>query len=184
MFTKYYDFVNETLNSYNESSNSTYSSGCVMLFFDFPEMKQIHDAIDDAHVIEFEDEPHVTLLYGLDEQVTLDEVKEKLDKIQFGTIQVYNVSLFENDNDVLKFDVKYPTRGGAFLHKGNSLLRELPYESDYDEYLPHMTICYLEKGTGKTYCDNMKDLEFTLKPQYAVFSQPDGTKTKIQINVA
>lgn len=30
----------------------------------------------------------------------------------------------------------------------------------------------------------MKDLEFTLKLQYAVFSQPDGTKSKIQIIVA
>lgn len=169
----------------SEKSGDSYSSGCVMLYFDFPMMNKIHDGIDQADLYEeegdrtfgLEDEPHVTLLYGLEESVTPEEVKEILDKFQFGPCKLHNASLFENDYDVLKFDVS-----GENLHEANEALRELPYNNQYPDYHPHCTIGYLLKGTGKKYCDRMKGREYDLTPTYAVFSQPDGTKTKIKIN--
>jgi hypothetical protein len=174
-----------------EKSGDAYSSGCVMLYFDFPMMNKIHDGInpDDLYEEEgdrtygLEDEPHVTLLYGLEDSVTPEHVKEIVDKFKFGKLVAHNVSLFENDYDVLKFDIRYPTRGGAFLHKCNSALRNLPYNNQYPDYHPHMTIAYLQKGTGKKYCERMKGHEYDLVPSHAVFSQPDGTKTKIKISI-
>ena len=171
---------------FTEKSGDSYSSGCVMLYFDFPMMNKIHDGIDSKDLYEeeddrtfgLEDEPHCTLLYGLEEQVTVDQVKEILDQHTFDTCRVHNASLFENDYDVLKFDVE-----GDSLHACNESLRELPYNNQYPDYHPHMTIAYLKKGTGKKYCDRMKGHEYELVPTHAVFSQPDGTKTKMRVNI-
>lgn len=169
-----------------EKSGDSYSSGCVMLYFDFPQMLKIHDAINpnDIYVEEgdrtfgLEDEPHCTLLYGLEDSVSIKEVKEILDQHTFGTCKVHNASLFENEYDVFKFDVN-----GDSLHACNKSLCKLPYNNQYPDYHPHMTIAYLKKGTGKRYCDMLKDQEFELTPNYAVFSQTDGTKTRIKIKI-
>lgn len=169
-----------------EKSGDSYSSGCVMLYFDFPQINKIHDAINPNDLYEeegdrtfgLEDESHVTLLYGLDESVTPEQVKEILDKFKFGICKLHNASLFENEYDVLKFDVN-----GDSLHEANAALRELPYKNDYPDYHPHSTIGYLKKGCGKRYANMLKNQEFELTPTYAVFSQPDGTKTKMNINI-
>ena len=170
-----------------EKTSDSYSRGCVMLYFDFPEMTDIQREIDPADIYEeegdrtfgLEDEPHVTLLYGLDKEVTSKQVKDILNGFTFGKCKFHNASLFENEYDVLKFDVD-----GDSLHKANKALCELPYKNDYPDYHPHATIGYLKKGAGKKYCDKLKGQEHLLSPTYAVFSQPDGTKNKININIA
>lgn len=169
-----------------EKSGDSYSAGCVMLHFDFPMMNKIHDNIDSNDLYEeegdrtfgLEDEPHCTLLYGLDRSVTPEQVKDILDQYTFGPCKVHNASLFEKEYDVLKFDVK-----GDSLHECNKSLCSLPHNSQYPDYHPHMTIAYLKKGSGKKYCDQMKDQEYVLVPTHAIFSQPDGTQNKIKISV-
>ena len=57
----------------NEKAGDVYEYGCAMLYFDFPEINKVHDAIDPKELYEEEDdrsygienEPHTTLLYGL-----------------------------------------------------------------------------------------------------------------------
>jgi 2'-5' RNA ligase len=166
--------------------------GCVMLNFDFPELNKIHDIIDSKDIYEdpsdssfgLETEPHVTLLYGLHKGVSDNDVKFTLKKFIFGACKVENPSVFKNpDYDVLKYDVNYPTRGGAFLHKANTALKELPYTSDFPDYHPHMTIAYLKKGTGQRYVDALKGSSFTLLPKYAKYSKPDGSDVKLNISL-
>lgn len=169
-----------------EKSGDSYSSGCVMLYFDFPQMEEIHENIDKKDLYEeegdrtfgLEDEPHCTLLYGLEHDVTVEQVKEIIDQHTFGTCTVHNASLFENDYDVLKFDVE-----GDSLHACNKSLCQLPYNNQYPDYHPHMTIAYLKKGAGKKYAEGMKTQEYELVPTHVVFSQPDGTKNKIKIKI-
>ena len=170
----------------NEKNDNTYSYGCVMLYFYFPNIKKIHGGILEEDIYEedndktfgLEDEPHCTLLYGLEKEVTIEQVTEILDKQTFGTCNLANASLFENEYDVLKFDVK-----GDSLIESNKALCELPYHSDYPDYHAHMTLAYLKKGTGKKYCETLNGEEYNEVPSYAVFSQPDGTKTKIKIKI-
>ena len=140
------------INLLNEGKQ-TYNYGCVMLYFDFPEINKIHDAINpkDVYVDEedssfgFEDEPHCTLLYGLHEGVTTKDIKKVVEKYSYPKVIAYNSSLFENEKyDVLKFDIK-----GDNLHETNNDLKQYPYSSDYPDYHPHMTIAYLKSGTGK-----------------------------------
>jgi len=175
----------------NENSTSTYDYGCAMLHFTFPEMEQIQELIKPMDVYRragdksygLEDEPHTTLLYGLhDDEITLDEVEAIFDKYTFYTVKVHNPSLFETDEyDVLKFEVE-----GDNLHEINSDFKEYPFTSNYPDYNPHLTIGYIRRGRGQKYVDllNEKGMnEYWLAPQYGVYSQPDGTKNKIEIVV-
>jgi 2'-5' RNA ligase len=129
-----------------------------------------------------EDEPHTTLLYGLHEEVTLKQVENILDGYTYYTCKVSNPSLFKNEEfDVLKFDVT-----GDNLHETNKSLKELPHTSTYPNYHPHLTIGYIKPGKGQRYVDIINDLdetEYWLAPKYAVYSQPNGKKTKINIRI-
>ena len=167
------------------NENHKYEYGCVMLYFDFPDMKSLHKKIDvnDIHNPDgsfgLETEPHTTLLFGLHPEVTDDHIKEVLSKHRFGSCQIRNASLFENtEYDVLKFDVS-----GEGLHECNSDLKKYPHTTSFPIYHPHMTIGYLKSGTGKKHTELFKNMMFSLTPQYAVYSKPDGTKTKFKINL-
>lgn len=171
----------------NENSSSTYDYGCVMLYFNFPEMNKIHDAIDPKDVYTetgdktygLEDEPHTTLLYGLHPEVSLDDVKKVLDSYTYYPCTIKNASLFENDQyDVLKFDVS-----GKSLHETNADLKQYPYTSNFPNYHPHMTIGYITSGQGARYAKMLKGVQYTLTPTHAIYSHPNGTKDKIEIKV-
>jgi 2'-5' RNA ligase len=161
--------------------------GCVMLYFDFPKMEKIHNMIDskDVYIQEgdrtfgLEDEPHCTLLFGLHEGVTTEDVKSVLDKHEYSPCIIHKASLFQNpDYDVLKFDVK-----GEKLHQTNKELQQYPFTSNFPDYHPHMTIGYLKPGTGEQYTKKLKDQEYELTPSYAVYSKPNGEKEKIKIKI-
>ena len=173
-----------------------YEYGCVMLYSSFPtQVIKLQDIINpkDLYVADdnggygLETEAHCTLLYGLHDGVSLDDVKSKISNIVFDELKITGPTLFENENfDVLKYDVNYPTRGGAFLHKANNALTELPNTQSFPDYHPHMTISYIKPGLGKKYVELFKSKnasEFIIKPDYAVFSEPNGTKTKFKVKI-
>lgn len=163
--------------------------GCVMLYFKFPQLKKIQSEIDEEDIYKGEDgsertfgletDPHITLLYGLHEGVSILEVKSVLNQLTFSTCTVHNASLFTDpEYDVLKFDVS-----GQNLKEANKALKEFPFTSDFDVYHPHLTIGYLKPGTGKKYTKMLSGFKFNLTPVYAVYSMTDGTKNKIKIKV-
>lgn len=170
-----------------EKKGDSYEYGCAMLYFKFPQIKEIHDQIDpdDLYTEEgprsygIEDEPHITLLFGIHPEVSLDEIVDILDRHTYTPCQVHNASLFENERyDVLKFDVK-----GADLHETNEELCELPHTNKFPDYHPHMTIAYVKSGKGKKYTDLFEGKEYELIPRYGLYSAPDGEKDKITIKV-
>ena len=178
----------------NEKKGDSYSYGCVMLYFDFPQMNEIHDQIneEDLYTEEedrtygFEDEPHVTLLYGLHDDVTLDQIKEIIEDIKFPDLVLHNASLFENKYDVLKFDIitadsRTDKNNKDVLQNTNEELAKLPHTNDFPDYHPHATIAYIKKGLGEKYTEKLKDQEYTVKPSHIVYSEANGTKTKIKI---
>ena len=160
--------------------------GCAMVYFDFPEMKEIHDMISEDHIYTqegdrsfgLEDEPHCTLLYGLHEEVSNNDIKSIIDNYEFGACTISNPSLFENkDYDVLKFDVS-----GYNLNEINKELSKLPHTTDYPDYHPHMTIAYIKPGKGKIYTKLLKGKEYNLTPNKVIYSRPDGDQEEIKIN--
>jgi 2'-5' RNA ligase len=158
-----------------------------MLYFDFPIINQIHGVINGEDIFQdpddpsfgLETEPHTTLLYGLHDGVTKQNIKNVLDKFTFDAFKISNASLFESENfDVLKFDVV-----GDGLYEANAELIKYPNTQTYPDYHPHLTIAYLNSGKGKQYVKELNGLEFELTPKYAVYSMPSGDKIKISINI-
>lgn len=97
-----------------------------------------------------EDEPHVTVLYGLQ---SLDGVEKAISGFGKVAITLGETSIFENDEyDVVKIDVD-----SEQLHRLNGVVAKLPNENKYDEYEPHVTLAYVKKGAGEKYV-GMRDV--------------------------
>lgn len=170
-----------------ENSESTYDYGCVMVYFNFPQLKDIHSKIDEEDIYTeegdktygIENEPHATILYGIhSDEVKDNEIINTLKGSDVGKIILHNASLFENEKyDVLKLDAF-----NGNLHKLNKELQKFPFTSDYPEYHPHATISYIKKGKGKKYVDMFKDKHFEVTPSKFVYSKPDGSKVEQQIS--
>lgn len=161
--------------------------GCVMLYYDFPEMFKIHSMISpqDIYTEEgdrtfgLEEEPHTTLLFGLHEGVSNEQVQSVLDEVTFGECKLHNISKFTNPKyDVIKFDVV-----GPGLHTVNSKLKQLPYTSNFPKYHPHSTVAYLKPETSNKYIETLKGQEFNLLPLHAVYSKPNGEQVKMSIKI-
>jgi len=159
--------------------------GCAMLFFEFPEMKELQKEIDKDDLYEEEDddsyglekEPHVTLLFGFHKEVEPKDIKEIVQGIEFGPIECTKVSAFENEKyDVLKFDIKCKE-----LHEANKLLQELPHTNKFKDYVPHATIAYLKSGQAKKYIKLFKGKKFNPLVKKGVYSMPDGDKISFKV---
>jgi len=168
------DFINEATNE---------DKGCAMLYFDFPDMNKIHNMIEGEDIYDdetekygLETEPHCTILYGFHCGSTDgNKVIEMLKSSNIPSeLKLENASLFENEFDVLKFDVV-----GDGLAEMNKLMTDnFEYSSDYPDYHPHCTIAYLKKGMGKKYVEKLKDQVFSIKPELIVYSDSKRNKTK------
>lgn len=102
-----------------------------------------------------ETKPHVTVLYGLHDEVHEDLVCRVCQGVEGPLeVEVKGLSTFDKDGyDVLKFDVD-----SNLLRKMNKAFRSFPYTNDYEgEFDPHMTIAYLKKGTASKYMDKFDD---------------------------
>ena len=141
---------------------------CIMVGYGpIEKIEKIQESIDENDILQLEKEPHITLLYGLYENVTWDDVKKYLSPLEEYKTMLYNISLFENDEfDVLKMDINSDK-----MIKTNKLLRDnLPHDDLHPEYHPHMTIAYLKAGTGKKYEKNMLDRIIGITPTEFLYS--------------
>lgn len=169
-----------------ENSSSTYKYGCAMVFFDFPQMNDIHSKIDknDIYIEDgdksfgLEDEPHVTLLYGIHSDEVSDDtvfsiLKDDLNKLN--TLELFEVSSFNND----KYDVLKLKADDNILNELNKKLRSLPHTTDYPDYNAHCTLAYLKSGASDKYIKMFNGSKFKVKPNKIVYSKPDGSKKNL-----
>ena len=178
---KYIEFLLE-----KKKEKPLYEYGCAMLYFDLPDIKEIHKKIDKDDIYDevgfgLEKDSHLTLLFGiLPDKIKSDkEIFDTILEFKIPTLILYNGSIFENDDfDVLKFDVKskmkdYKKKDDVLFQINKELTDKFPYKTDYPEYHPHSTISYLKKGTGKKYIKILKDLEYEATPTKIEYSKPD-----------
>ena len=173
---KYTQFLNESVQ---------YKLGCVMMEVPISNWEEITSSIDKEDIYEVEGEnygiqsnPHVTILYGLHKEVSLDQIKSVFEDIDVSIdIKIEGIGVFENENfDVVKFNV-IPSETLLDL---NNKLSEFPNSNEYPEYKPHITIAYMKKGCGKKY----EDLEYRHSVENideVCYSMPDGSKEYFKI---
>lgn len=169
------------------TENQKYEYGCVMIYINTKPTKVAQKYIEREDIYEEESDrtfglektPHITCLYGLHNDVTPKQVKEILDQYKISYFIGNNISCFNNPKyDVLKWDIK-----GDVLFDINKELTKLPYTSDFPNYHPHSTIAYLQPGKGDKYVKLFKGIEVKFKPLYGVYSEANGNKTKIKLNI-
>ncbi len=172
-----YEKFMRSINEAKKEKQKKYPYGCSMLYFDFPQMKILHDEIseDDIYTEDgygLESEPHITLLYGLHSDEIEDDQVLDISSKEIQSVGLGNPSLFENEKfDVLKLDAE-----ADFLYDINKNLSKLPHTTDYPNYHPHCTVAYLKPGTGKKYTKLFKGRIYEVFPTRVVYSKPDGTK--------
>lgn len=177
------DINNIELKSITEGQDKKIEYGALMLDFEVKKWKEITDIIEpddiyDKPTFGIENNPHVTILYGLHENVKINDVKstlkDKYDLKKDIEIELIGISHFDTPNyDVVKFDVKSKT-----LIELNKEMKKLPHTSSYPNYHPHMTISYVKKGTGKKYKEKF-DETIKLKSNKIVYSNANGSKNYI-----
>jgi len=171
-----------------EKKGDKYETGAVVLNVIIPK-QLLHSKISKEDLFQeegdrtygIEDEPHITLLFGLHSDEIIDnDIKKCISEFTFPELILHNVSLFNNDNyDVLKFDVLDKSKT---LVKCNVALKQFPYSNDYPEYHPHCTIAYIKPGLGDKYVKLFKKLKFVVEPELCIYSKPDGSKQKFGIS--
>ena len=166
-----------------EKDSKMYEYGCLMVYLSLPNWNDFISKIDDSDLFETdndrygkETEPHCTILYGIHSDVSDDEVEslfEGLDKSDFD-IEIQGIDCFYNkDYDVLKMNVV-----SNKLNDLNTLAKSLPYTSQYQDYKPHLTLGYLQKGKGSKYTDPTFTMSIDSIDKI-VYSKPNGEKIDI-----
>jgi tRNA nucleotidyltransferase (CCA-adding enzyme) len=159
-----------------------YSSTQVELPIDLGKMiaKVLSDKIDknDLHPTETNDVFHITVRYGLhttdvkDVELNLDQ--NKID-VSISVTDIFKID--DEDYDVLIHRIDSPD-----LNYLNEKLGNLPNTSTHPFYQPHMTLCYLKRGTGEKYKNLVTGLEGTvLSFNKLVFSSAKGNKIAINL---
>ncbi len=176
---KYKQFIKESINGHKY--------GCVMIDVPVSNWEEITSWIDPEDIYEedgdstygIQKRPHLTLLYGLHKEVSIEEVKSVFDSFDGDIdIEVNGVDIFENSKfDVVKFNVE-PKGSLQYLF---DKLSELPNSNEYPDYKPHLTIAYVKKGTGKKYIK--PDYKYTVKNINKItYSDAIGKEYKFDIN--
>lgn len=146
---------------------------CLMVYFEPSEqIKDIQKGIKKLDVYDepgcgIEKETHATLLYGLSEDVTVEQLKKIVKPLNRYRTMCLGSSLFENDDfDVLKMDA----HNKALVETNKELRDNFDYKGTYSEYKPHITIAYIRKGEGKKYAVPTFRKTLFLKPVKFVLS--------------
>jgi len=150
---------------YNLFESFAYKNGCIMLELPISNWDDILSIIDEEDIYDvqggsipfgLQKRAHLTLLYPIKNDVTFDQVKQKLDEVvkdESINVVTKNIEVFDGSNyDILVIKVE----GNPYLKKvHNYLSSHLPNYNKHS-FNPHITIGYIKKGTGDKYCKDLR----------------------------
>lgn len=160
-------------------------NGCLMLYLQKDLINEIQSKIskedykvdqDRGYCISGKEEnPHITLLYGLNNEYTMEDFQDILPE-SFPQIGIGNIDAFRQDEqDVL---ILKPLDNTQLLKSINKQLTDnYDYENNYPDYTPHITIAYLEKGCADKYIKQFKTYTTMATPTEFVYDGQDGEQT-------
>lgn len=177
MIKTYLQFINE---------DHKHNYGCVMLNLNIPNWDNITSNIDEEDLYidpnddsyGLEDNPHVTVLYGLHQDID-EKVVSIINKYKYKNynFKITGVDAFKNENyDVLKFSVQVDES----LKDFNNELSDLPNSNEYPDYKPHITIAYLKPGMADKYINMGIEIP-DLSIKSIIYSKSNGQELIYQI---
>lgn len=134
------------------STQVTLPPGQAKPFVDYANTIPENDVYTDADIKGRETEPHITALYGI-ENDDAGPVRKALAGIGPITATLGNTSSFENADkpyDVLKVSVF----SGDLKRVNAAVKKATKNSSDFPDYKPHLTIAYVKKGAAKKYIND------------------------------
>lgn len=179
MSFKEFDKVNE-----EAKKGDMYEYGCVLICPDISNWNEITSVIDEKDVYGVaprygvENDPHITLLYGLHSTVSEQDVRRVLKKFtnKKFEIDINGIGKFEQKKfDVVKLDISSKS-----IVNMNKALCSLPHTSSFPTFHPHMTISYVNPGTADKYVNKDYKASF-ISASRIIYTKTDGTKIEFTI---
>jgi 2'-5' RNA ligase len=138
------------------NENRFFKKGCLMAYVDptygpriastgkriIPPQILYND--DEDPTFGYSDEPHVTIKYGFEPDINKTDVIKILKGVTPFYVKLKALNQFQNEKyDVVKFEVeKHP-----LLMELRRRCDTYPNTDSYPDYIPHMTLGYVKKGT-------------------------------------
>jgi hypothetical protein len=92
-----------------------------------------------------ETEPHITVKYGLTDPMPDENLLKVFKSTAPFDVKLLPISLFRSEKyDVVKLDISSP----QLLELNRRVCDVAPHHDTFPEYIPHVTIAYVKKGTG------------------------------------
>lgn len=146
---------------------------------DIPEKVRINDK--DETLFGIEPNSHITVFFGVTD---INEAKEAVVHNFKKSISVKTtgkIEYFDNEESVAYLAVESP----ELVELHNAIAKELPNKSKGDEYIPHITVCYLEKGKrlpqkeGKEFSWIVKEIAVSNKEGQEEWLSTEGESTNL-----
>lgn len=124
-----------------------------------------------------EKEPHITILYGIHAETSL-EVEGVLEAVSPVTVRFGKLDYFSADG----FDVLYIAVRSKEIRSLNRLLRQsVEHTQTHPGYTPHATVAYVKAGLGKKYAGAAFLSNYSATFDIVTFSSRNGARSEIRI---
>lgn len=102
-----------------------------------------------------EDEPHITIFYGIKEATPNEELEEAMERIgPFKSVKFAGLGMFDApEHDVLIVEVDAP----QLVELHNAIEKIYPDNGKNMPYHSHLTVAYVKKGMAQKYIDKYSD---------------------------
>lgn len=128
-----------------------------------------------------EDEPHITLLYGIHAHTPIESRLLLSERPPF-EVKLGQVSIFTTN---VEFDVvKIEVTGPELFKLNNLLTSNIKNTTHYVNYKPHITISYVNKNACKDLIGNKHFEGWKWTVNSLVFSSTNGQKSPIRLNTS
>ena len=145
-------------------------NSCLMLAVNLIMPVDLGSIFDSGDVTELELDSHATIIFAKNKTIEREEIKEDIGLIlepdqlnflidyerEYSVFEVCDLSLFENDEDILVLKLKDSECKEYLTLLNKALSTKYDITSDFSSYTPHITLATLKKGEGKKYLNDEK----------------------------
>ena len=158
------------IEKFNEFESN--KKGYVGIKLDIPNWEELCKIIKPEDIVSLEDDPHVTVIYGIHSFVNANDVLTNLRLLKLPNIEFGKVGFFPGaESDVVIIELESPD-----LHDLHSILKtNLSNEQTHPTYNPHVTLGYVKKGTAEKYKGMQLEISGDLDTSNCSYCSASGT---------